>query len=392
MSTGEKFATISYTLGIYFKLLFFPHPLTYDYYPYHIPITQWSQWQAFVPLLLYVGLGAIALLGLRKKSIVSFSIIFYAISLGPVSNILFPVGAFMNERFIFVASVGFCLFLAWLLLVKTPLWLKSGNAGKFLGLGIAFVFLAGFSYKTIDRIRAWKDDFTLFTTDVKTSVNGAKSNCSAGGKLIDEAVKPGNEAKRDSMLRLSIKYLNHAMEIHPTYGDALLLLGNAWFQYNRNFDSVMVAYKRLLEINPEHNQAYSNLEIILAQDTVADHKIAIYEDLFKINPNRFEVNYNLGTLYGKFKNNIPQALYYLRRAYNAKPDSPVAAKDLGVAYGMSGRFDSSIVFLKEAVRLDPYDAQSFLNLGVSLFNTGNQQEAQQYFKRAKELNPALQIQ
>ncbi|MEM9023510.1 MAG: tetratricopeptide repeat protein, partial [Bacteroidota bacterium] len=37
-SEGDKFATIFYTMGLYIKLLVFPHPLTHDYYPYHIPI------------------------------------------------------------------------------------------------------------------------------------------------------------------------------------------------------------------------------------------------------------------------------------------------------------------------------------------------------------------
>ena len=33
---GETLATITYTLAHYIKLLFFPHPLTHDYYPYQI--------------------------------------------------------------------------------------------------------------------------------------------------------------------------------------------------------------------------------------------------------------------------------------------------------------------------------------------------------------------
>jgi len=53
----EKIATIFFTLWVYIKLLFFPHPLTYDYYPYQIEIIGWSNPGAFLPLLLYLALG-----------------------------------------------------------------------------------------------------------------------------------------------------------------------------------------------------------------------------------------------------------------------------------------------------------------------------------------------
>ena len=89
MTVSQKFATITYTMGVYLKLIFFPHPLTYDYYPYHIPITEWSNWQAFISLIVLLILVIIAFKGLKHKTIISFGIFFYAITLAPVSNILF---------------------------------------------------------------------------------------------------------------------------------------------------------------------------------------------------------------------------------------------------------------------------------------------------------------
>jgi Flp pilus assembly protein TadD len=386
MTFGQKYATISSTLGIYLKLLFFPHPLTYDYYPYHIPVTEWSQWQAFVPLMIYVALGIIALVGLRKKSLISFAILFYIITLGPVSNILFPVGAFMNERFVFVGSIASSIILIWFLIYRLP---EKFPKLKTLGLGLIVVFVLGFSVKTISRNFAWENDFVLFTTDVKTSVNGAKSNCSAGGKLIEEATKPGNEAVRNDYIKLAIKYLNHALEIHPTYGDALLLLGNAWYELNKNYDSLLIAYKKLLKLNPDHNQVYSNLDLVFKTNTDTDYKIRTYEELLTINPNRFEVFYNLGILYGKEKGDLVKAIPFLKRAVDLKPDNAYALKDLGVAYGMLAKYDSSVIYLGKAIGIDPNDAQNYLNMGISLYNSGKLEEAKPYFQKAKELDPKV---
>ena len=391
MNQSQKFATIAYTMGIYLKLIFFPHPLTYDYYPYHIPITEWSHWHAFGSLILVLTLAVIAIKGLKNKTFISFGILFYAISLAPLSNILFPIGAFMNERFVFVASLGFCLILAWFITYKLPLIFKKDvRKLKFIPIILVVVFVL-YGFKTVTRNMDWKNDFTLFTTDVKVSVNGAKSNCSAGGKLIEEATKEGNEAKRDDYLRQAIKYLNHSLEIYPNYGDALLLLGNAWFEYNKNYDSTMIAYKALIRLNPEHNQAFQNVDIIFRNLDSVDYKIKVYEDLFAINPNRFEVNYALGNLYGRFKNDLARSTWYLNRAVAVKPNNAFALKDLGVAYGMSMKYDSSVYFLKKALEIEPEDAQLYLNIGISYLNTNQREEGEKYLRKAKELDPNIKL-
>ncbi|HEY4785789.1 MAG TPA: glycosyltransferase family 39 protein, partial [Bacteroidales bacterium] len=41
-TADQKYATIFYTLWKYIGLLFFPVHLTYDYYPYHIALTDWG--------------------------------------------------------------------------------------------------------------------------------------------------------------------------------------------------------------------------------------------------------------------------------------------------------------------------------------------------------------
>lgn len=387
MTTSQKYATIAYTMGLYIKLLFFPHPLTYDYYPYHIPITEWSHWHAWLSFVIILVLAWIALKQFKKKTIVSFSILFYAISLAPVSNILFPVGVFMNERFVFVASIGFCLIAAQFLAYVFSKKIQT-NSIRVAILSLILLLYAG---KTISRNADWKNDFTLFTTDVKVSKNGAKSNCSAGGKLIEEAIKPENSAKRNEYLRMAIKYLTHSLSIYPRYGDALLLLGNAYFEYNKNLDSCIWAYRKLLTLNPDHNLAISNTELVLRATDDVDYKIKVWEDYFSLNPNRYEINYQLGTLYGRYKNDLLKAKYYLNRAVAIKSDSPEANKDLGVAYGMLMQYDSSLIFLKKAAELDPKDAQTFVNIGITYLNLNNKDEAKRYFEKAKSIDKNINV-
>jgi len=67
-SFSEKYATVFYTLWLYIKLLFFPHPLTHDYYPVQIEIINFTSPKAFIPLLIYLFLTLYAIYGLIKSS------------------------------------------------------------------------------------------------------------------------------------------------------------------------------------------------------------------------------------------------------------------------------------------------------------------------------------
>ena len=180
---SEKYATIFYTLGMYIKLLFFPHPLTHDYYPYHIKLVNWNNAFVVISLLVYILLMAYAIFNLRKKSIVSYGILFYLITLSVVSNVFLQVGTFMSERFIFMPSIGFVLIIAWLLFSKILFIVKS----NYLKTSILTLILILCLIKTYSRNEVWKDYFTLYTTDVKISGNSARSNTVVSMQLIDKA-------------------------------------------------------------------------------------------------------------------------------------------------------------------------------------------------------------
>ncbi len=385
-TSSERYATIFYTLGLYIKLLVFPQPLTFDYYPYQIALQHWDNFFVIVPFLGYLFLIILAALLFRSKNPVSFGIIFYLAALLPVSNLLFPVGTFMNERFIYMSSLGFLL-IAGLMLHR--IFENEKISAKYLVLVLMVPLMGFYVWKTVTRNKVWKDDYTLFTTDVKTSSNSAKSNCSAGGALIERAEKTEDADKKKQMLNQALIYLHKATAIHPEYVDALLLLGNAQYDLNGNIDSVMAAYRRILKIDPGNNNVYNNLIYMLNNSDDANKKIAIYKELLTYAPSRYDLNYKLGNLYGRVKNNLPMALKYLNVAATVKPDSKEVCKDLGVAYGMDGNFSESLKWLLKAVELDPNDAKTYLNIAITYQQLGDNTKASQYIQKAKQLDPSL---
>jgi tetratricopeptide (TPR) repeat protein len=383
-SLSEKYATIFFTLLYYIKLLFIPHPLTYDYYPYHIRLHQFGSPLVIISVILHLLIIIIAFAGIKNKSKLSYSILIYLLPLIMVSNIIFNVGTFMNERFIYLSSLGFCMLAAFYLTDKLSAILR-GKIYQLVLLTILVPVLTLYSVRTISRNKAWKNDFTLFTTDVKTSSNSAKSNCTAGGIILEKAKECEDQDTRNKYLTRSIFYLNRAVKIHPDYIDAYRLLGNAWYDLCKDADKAIYYYIQALKRNPADETTYRNIHSVLNSCDSIDQKISLYKNVLEINPARFDINYRLGNLYGKYKNDIANALYYLNAAAAINKKNKELCKDLGVAYGMDGQYVESVKWLEKAVAMDPGDYTIYINLGITYRKMGNQGKAKEYFLKAEQL-------
>jgi len=404
-SGAEKMATIFFTLWVYIKLLIFPHPLTYDYYPHQIEIINWANPGAFLPFLLYLSIGIFAVYGLlKKKDVFSYSIWMYLIPLSVVSNIFFPVGTFINERFVFISSIGFCLIIAWLIYKYIPKLIKNLQSSQYVMLLILVVITGLYSFKTINRNKAWENDLTLFTTDVLVSSNSAKSNCSAGGKLIEEAQKPENKNNKpvhDDMCLKAISYLERAIEIYPEYVDALNLLGNAHYEYNFDIAKALHYYSKVLGLKKYHTVSYGNARIIMmntvglmstgATQNTAEEIIHGCKEITSVQPEFGEAYHLIGTMYGKYLNDLNSAWYYFEKANSCKFEKNAAFyKDLGVVCGMTGKYKDALTYFLKAIELDPNDPQTYYNAGVTYQQLGDTKNAAAYITKSQDMSKTQQ--
>lgn len=341
---GEKMATIIYTLGKYIQLLIFPHPLTHDYYPRHIGIMQFSDWQVLLSLAVYGGLIALILRGWQKRDVVSFGLAFFLITLSIVSNIVFPVGTNMAERFMFMPSVGFSLVLA-VILVK---YLK--NYAIYAAVGIAVLF----GIKTFTRNFDWKDNYTIFTTDVNVSQNSAKLQCSAGGAMIEKAATETNPTLKKEQLNAAIGHLRRSLEIHPTYKNPYLLLGNAYI-YLENFEKAIEEYQNGLKLDPQFKDIKVNIALAYRE---------------------------MGRIYGQQKNDMPKAIEYLEKAVQYNPKDGQAYSNLGTCYGLTGQTQKAIDALERALALR-FDKNDAMNLSTAYRIFGNTAKAEEWANKGK---------
>jgi protein O-mannosyl-transferase len=358
-TTAEKLATVVYTLGKYVVLQFYPHPLTHDYYPRHIGVLSFSDPSVWASLILYGALLAVVIWGWRRRNLESFGLIFYLITLSIVSNLVFAVGTNMAERFIFMPSVGFC----WVLAILFARFCKQFLGNKFEGKAIAVLAVPVllFSLKTIDRNAAWKDNYTLFTSDIGVSSNSAKLQTSVGGETVEKFKFETDSARRNAQLRLAIGHLNRALEIHPPYKNAYLLKGNAYF-YLPDFPNAIENYKKALALDPDFADAQQNLHLAYREG---------------------------GKYWGEQRNDPATALAYLNQAYALKPTDFETLRLLGIANGIGGKTAEAVSFFTKALNLKPDDAQTLWDLGTAYGQAGDIQKAEQLRGEARKKQPNL---
>ena len=250
MTTSERLATTFYTLGKYITLLFFPHPLTHDYYPYQIPKLNWSSIYSIVSLVVYMALGAYALLSLRTKSLLGFGVIFFLATLSIVSNIPVSIGTFMNDRFVFIPSIGFCVIAAWFIVKKLPTWLPTGGSLPIASAVLLGVISLGFSIKTLDRVPDWRNGDTLNESSIKVSTGSARANLFMGTTLFERWKITKDTSERRRLIYESAKYMNRALEILPDYGSAQHMktgVAAELFMYDNNVEKLLSDFEKALK-------------------------------------------------------------------------------------------------------------------------------------------------
>lgn len=352
---GEKSATIVYTMGKYVQLLLFPYPLTHDYYPRQIPIMQWSDPGVIISFLAWVFLLVLVVKGWKTRSWWAYGILFYVCTMSITSNIVFPVGTNMSERFAFLPSVGFAL-LSGVALYK--LWAsKYANAA----VPLTMVILLTSSLWTVVRSQVWRSNTALFTSDAKNSPDSAKLLNALGGDLLTRSEKEKDPATKMKMLTDAQNYLKHALEIHPGYKLSYLLLGNSYY-HQGEYQNAIGYFRHVLTLDPQYAEGKRNLGIALR---------------------------DLGKQQGEKNNNLAGAISLLDEAVTYLPNDFETFHLLGVAYGQSGQVDKAINYFKKEIELAPKNASGYYNLGVALKQAGDEAGANANFEKAKELDPNL---
>ena len=330
MNYSEKYATIIYTLGWYLKLLIFPHPLTHDYYPYHVAKMNWSDIGVIISLIIYVSMVAWALYKIKSRNIYAYSILFFLMALSIVSNLLVSVGTFMNERFLYMPSVAFCLALGYFLCNSLPSFFKNNSVYIKTASAIMIVFSGFYIWRTMTRVSDWKDQVSLDGAAIKVSKNSARANCYYAVSLYTQRyLQTTNPTEQAALVDTMEYYLNKAVAIYPDYENAYQMKsGVITARYNLDHDlgKVFMGYKELLRKIPENTAMRDYLEKLLAT--------FFNTDLPRTVEFCYEAGYNI---FYKEKKDYKNALHFLQSGFDHAPSDTRFIKAIEEVYTQSGQ-------------------------------------------------------
>ena len=263
-NTSSKAAIAIYSMGNYSKLLLVLHPLRFYYGYKMIPEVEMSNLIVILSLIFHLFLIFVALRYFNKRSLISFGILFYFISIFPFANTFFPLTGIIAERLLFVPSIGFSIMIIAIILklLKTSDKIAVDKAFRNKTLVIALIIILPNSLISINRNKDWKDRETLYSHDIQYLENSAKANTLYANLLIGEvyaAIKtniPVNNYR--NQIEISVKHFQQAVNIDSTYSNPWHNLGYINMILYKNYELAAMQYSKSIAVDSTAAASYLN--------------------------------------------------------------------------------------------------------------------------------------
>jgi tetratricopeptide (TPR) repeat protein len=358
--------TAFYIIGLYVKLLFFPHPLSYDYSFNQIPIVSLENIFSIGAMLFYTAIGIYASMILVKSfknrkngipstrdilpsfRILSFGIFFFLVTIFLFSNLVLTIGTSMGDRLMYFPSLGFCICMA-LLYIK--FFMKENRKLEIRNwklYPLIFILIL-YSYKTYSRNAYWKNNYTLYSHDVHVVPNSTKAHYYLGLELVKviAATEP-DSAKRRKIYEKGINELEKAVKILPSFASAYTQMGVAYYRM-KNYEKAIENYNKAATLRPS--------------------------DAITLN--------NIGTVYfewGKYR----EAAEKFQQALQVDPRYVDGYMNLGSVYGTLQQYDKAIDAFLNAIKYAPDNALAYHFLAITYQNKGDRVNAEKYFEMERK--------
>jgi len=393
-SPAIRLATELEILGFYLKLLLIPYPLICDYSYNSIPFVGFNNIVVLLSLTIYSLLIFFSILGLIKslKDPFVFAILFFLVTITLFSNIPFLIGTPMGERLLFFPSVGFCLIAAlltekWVGEKDLTIW-QMIKQPKVLGIIIPLSCI--YSFITINRNNDWKDDSTIYATDIKKMPANSRLNNFVGVELHNYAT---NEEKDPAIQKRkneeAITYLKKSLEIYPKYLDANYNLGTLYYNINK-YEYAIYYLKKAIAIDSGYSAAYYNIGGVYFNMQRYDSAEACYKKVLIFEPGNVKILTNLGVIYS-ITNKFTQAIEQLKKAIAIDPGFSHAYFILGGTYFDMQQYQLAIDNFSKGFFLDPQDVHYTQFMAIAWQKLGKMDSAKKYEYIAQKNNPGFKL-
>ena len=425
-----KLPTTFYLFFLGCKLLVLPLNLRYDYSYNLIPGVEFNDPFALLGFLVFVVGGITWFWLARKKSIYTLPLSIFFFSMAPGFAFTFLRGGIFAERFLYSAALGYSILLLLVIFKLSKRFESSFKNAPIILLSVITILLTiPYSIKTIDRNLAWKDNYTLFSTDIKTGANSAQNQRHFAEQTLVKALELKDTLGRKKLARISLKAFDISLSMHPKFAESYMKSGVIYQLIFNKPDSAIYHYRKAIECEPTNilkAEAYYNLGTVY-QNNKANLVYASYcynqslkfrpdytpalqarnalkanginteleptNSSFDENSKNRDANYffNLGykrASEGKYK----EALTAFQEAYKMNPTNIDVLLNLANCYGMLGDYDKSIEFNDKIISLNPDEERAYRNNAINYEKQGKLDLSKRFFDKANAMKQPKIIQ
>ena len=416
---SEEIATTILTWGMYAWLMIFPYHLTCDYYPNFFNIVNFTDGRVLFLMLLVLVLIYFTIKGIKNKSIFAYASIVLMATFSLQSNLLFNIGTFMGERFIFAPSMGILVMFA-LLFIFIYNKVKNKKGVEFadkLMIGFVVILLGLYAVRTYVRNKDWYSDKTLFIHDLEYSKNSIKINVTAGNTYLGLYDEETDEEKKKELLKKAHECLRVGREKHNANYAAWFGTGNAYLKtrewenaincYSKAYDinythadelhtnsrfvagqaredkndkAAYMALKLMLKMKPEHelNETFKvDLADALSKIGKPDSALVVLNEVIEANPKNATAYNKKGEVYGRVYNNFQESERWIKKSIDVEP-SISAYENLGVCYGIQGRYSEAVKAFEKALEINENNPKILGDVINTYAVLGNQAKVKYY--------------
>lgn len=373
-------------LLFYIGKMLWPSPLLFYYGFDTISVVGFGNPMVIVSILIHIALAGLAIYFIKRKHIVSFSILFYFITISIYANMVKPVMGMVADRFMFAPVLGLSLLLVYLffILTKTPIFMQTKSMKNYGVIILSLVVLLPAVGMTINRNKSWETQLTLTSADIGHLENSAKANFIHGLTLKHEIVakqlwrKPEGKAQVDEM----IAHFRKAIEIYPKYYDAWNQLGEIYMVVRKDHKIATKLFLKAISINPELRKAYYNLGYINFRDKHFDVAKTYFLKFLEFEPEHVQVHSILSKMAFRQKK-LDEAIEWNKKILEFDPESAEAYFNIGNYLLQNGDTLVAVENFEKSVELEPRNTQLNKNLYRHFKSHGNEKKANYYLNLNK---------
>jgi hypothetical protein len=280
VSAGQRILTASRVLMEYLVLFLFPRTLQPDYWKTDVPIaTSLGSPLVLVTIALWASLGALVVRIRRREPALVLAIMWFFITIAPVSNIFFPIGVAKAERVLYLPSVGLSFVAGWAFA-----WAAQRARGPWIPRMALAVIVIALGARTIVRNPEWHDNYTLATAALKASPSSPLMSDIAAGELV----KTGDTNRALALLQEAVRQSPN-MPLIRTH------LGLVYYSQGR-YDQAIAELEESIRRHPTEAEAHNNLGVVYGRVGQIDKAAASYREALRLKPNYREPRQNLEQL------------------------------------------------------------------------------------------------